>query len=100
MGSIGHKLSAKQMVVATTRIYDKKASDFHLHVYIICASDIPFRAACEVAPILKLCVLYRDTLLPRKYKDLLIVVANISLDTGRPEGRMKSGPGELLRYAR
>ena len=38
--------------------------------------------------------------MPRKCKDLFIVVANISRDTGRPEGRMKSGPGDLPRYAR
>ena len=79
------------------RIYCLKASECHLPINLICASEKPLRAASEAAPILKLWDLYRLLSNPQKDRtddrSSLAAVAVYSL----PAGVENRGPTALPR---
>ena len=78
-------------------IYRKKALEFHRPKLLIWASEKPFAAAHEAAPILKLWDLYLETSRLQKLRAAVSADVKNEREIGEASGQQKSGPGKLPR---
>ena len=78
-------------------IYRKKALEFHRPKLLIWASEKPFAAAHEAAPILKLWDLYLETSRLQKLRAAVSADVKNEREIGEASGQQKRGPGKLSR---